>query len=73
MCLNNRFKSSGDSDQFRFNKIPILLCDGPKHNISIISGFVNPWSPVFMDLSIPKILRKYKNEHGDIFEKMLCL
>ena len=36
--------------QFWFIKIPILLCDGPKPNISMISGFLTPGEPLFMDL-----------------------
>ena len=46
-------KAPGDnSDQFWFNKTSVLFCEGPKPNIFMISGFVRPGGPVFMDLSI---------------------
>ena len=43
------------SDQFWFNKIPILLCEGPKPPNYMISGFLDPWEPLSMDLNIPKL------------------
>ena len=43
ICLNNRFKSPGELFRFIWaHKIPILLSEGPKPNISMISGFWNP-------------------------------
>ena len=45
-------------EQFWSNNILVLLCDGPKPNISMISGFLSPGEPLFMDLNIPKILQK---------------
>ena len=31
------------SASFRSNKTLVLLCEGPKPNISMISGFLDPW------------------------------
>ena len=42
------------SASFWSNKISALLCAGPKPNISIISGFLTPRGPLFMDFNIPK-------------------
>ena len=44
------------------NKMSVLLCEGPKPNISMISGFVSPGEPLFMSygLKYTKILQKYK-------------
>ena len=39
---------------FGFNRNPILSCEGPKSNISMISGFSSPVEPLVMDLSIPE-------------------
>ena len=36
-------------DQFWSNKILVLLCQGPKHNVSMISGFVSRKERLFMD------------------------
>ena len=49
------------SDQFWSNKILVLLCEGQKPNISMISAFLNPWSPVFMDfINIPNDFKKIR-------------
>ena len=51
-----------DSDQFWSNKISMLLCERPKLTISMFSGVLSPWEPVFVDLDIPnntcKTIRK---------------
>ena len=61
------------SDQFWSNKIVVLLCVEPKPNISMTSGFVRSWEPVFMDLNIPKYYNETKKQRGHIFEKYdLC-
>ena len=46
------------SASFWSNEISVILCEGPKPNISMISGFLEPWSPVFMAFIIPKILQR---------------
>ena len=45
------------SDQFWFDKISILICEGPKPDISMISEFPNPWKPLFMNFRVPKLLQ----------------
>ena len=47
------------SDQFWSNKNLVLLCEGPKPKMFIYSGFLNPWSFVFMDLNMPKYFTQY--------------
>ncbi len=64
-------KAPGDySDQFWSNKMSVLLCEVPKPNIFMISGFLNPWSPLFMEVNIQKILQTNK-KHMDAFLKIL--
>ena len=46
----------------------VLLCDGPKPQNSMMSGFSDPWNPVFMDLNTPKYFKKSKKRYGNIFE-----
>ena len=46
------------SDQFGLIKLA-LLCEGPKPNISMISGFVDPWDSLFLDLNIPKYFKVF--------------
>ena len=48
-----------DLDQFCTNKISVLLCEGAKPNISMISGFLTPGTP-FMDFTTPKYFKTYK-------------
>ena len=36
-----------DSVSFWSDKILVLLCEGPKPNMSMISGFLNPKEPLF--------------------------
>ena len=43
---------------FWSNEILVLLGEGPKPNMSMVSGFVNPQKPLFMDLNIQKILHE---------------
>ena len=40
------------SASFWAYKFSICLCERPKPNISMISGFLDPWEPLFMDLNI---------------------
>ena len=47
-------------DQFWSNKILVLLCEGPKPHNSMISEFVTPWGPLFIDFNIPKCFNEYK-------------
>ena len=56
------------SDQFWSNKILVLVCEGPKLNMSMISGFLDPWDPSFMDLNIPKDFKKYQENMGEPLE-----
>ena len=56
------------SDQFWSNTILVLLCEGPKPNISMIDGLLTPGEPVFMDINIPKYFKRYKKNDGHIFE-----
>ena len=42
---------------FWSNTISVLFCEGPKSQNSMISRFVDPWEPLFIDLNIPKLLR----------------
>ena len=63
----NRFNSSGNYlDQCWSNKILVWLCEGPKPQNSMISGFPDPWNPVFIDLNIPN----YFNEHEKYMESV---
>ena len=34
-------------------------------NISMISGFWDPWEPLFMDLNIPNYIKTSKNTYGN--------
>ena len=62
-------KAPGDySDQFGSNKMSVLLCEGPKPNMFMISGFGGPWEPSFLDLNIPNYFKKHKNNYGNLFE-----
>ena len=47
-------------DQFGSNQMPVLLSEKSKPPNSMISGFVDPGEPVFMDFNIPKYLKTYK-------------
>ena len=67
ICWNNGFKSlkapGNYLDRFWSYKISVLLLQRTKPNISMISGFVNPWSPIFIHFIIPKYFTKSRN-HG---------
>ena len=55
-------KGGNYSASFWSTRISVLSCEGPKPNISMISGFLNPWSPVFMvyySKNTSKNIRKY--------------
>ena len=34
----------------------------------MISGFVDPWEPLFMGLNIPKCFNEYQEHYGHVFE-----
>ena len=54
-------KALGDYlDQFSSNKVSVLWFGGQKPNIFMISGFVDPWDPLFLDFNIPNDFKKYK-------------
>ena len=38
----------------------ILLCEEPKPNISIVSGCLDPWEPLVMDLNIQSYSKQPK-------------
>ena len=58
------------SDQFGSNKISVLFCEGPKPNMSILSGFLNPGGPLFMDLHLQNT-SKHIREIGNMFEPLM--
>ena len=60
------------SASFRSNKISVLLCEGPKPNLFMISGFLSPREPLFMDLLIPNYCKNSK-KITDIFLEILFL
>ena len=61
------------SDQFWSNEISVLLCEGPKLNIFMISGFLTPGGrPLFIDLKIPNYFKQYKKNAG-ILENIIIL
>ena len=55
------------SASFWSNKFSVLLCDGPKLQNSMISGFSNPKGRLFLDFNIPKNFKEYK-KYGNIFK-----
>ena len=57
------------SYQFWSNEMLVLLLERPKPNISMISGFLSPGGPLFMDLNVPKYSEKYKKHYGNMFGK----
>ena len=62
-------KAPGDySDQFRSNIFSVLFCEEPKPPSSMISGFLNPGEPVFMDLDIPKYFNEYRHNYGHVLK-----
>ena len=53
------FKAPGNySASFWFSKALVLLLERPKPPNFMISGFSDPWDPLFMDLNIPKYFKK---------------
>ena len=60
-------------DQFWFNKISILLCEGPKPNISMISGFCEPLEPRIYGFYHAKILQNISAKYMEPFQKILIL
>ena len=49
-------------DRFWSNKIAVLLLERPTPNMFMISGFLTPGGPLFMDLDIPNYFNKYKKK-----------
>ena len=47
-------------DQFWFNIIPMLLCEGPKPNMFMISGLLNPREPLFMLFNMPNYFKNLR-------------
>ena len=47
---------------FWFNSFSILL-ERPKPNIFMISGFLDPWEALLMDLNIPKYFQRHQTTH----------
>ena len=58
------------SDQFWSNQISVLLLEGPKSPNSMISGFLSPWEPLFIDLDIPKYWKRLKEQLCKQFRKI---
>ena len=57
MCLIG-LEAPGDYlDKFWSNKRLFLLLERPKSQNAMMSGFLSPGEPLFMDLDIPKILQ----------------
>ena len=54
-------------DKFWFDKMSVLLCEGPKPPNSMISGFLNPSGPLLIDLNLPNYLTKYMSENMETF------
>ena len=59
-------------DQFWSNKISVLLLERLKPPHSMISGFLNPGEPVFMDL-IYQITSNSIKAHGHIFKNIIYI
>ena len=51
---------------------PICFWEKPKPKIFMISRFVDPWEPLFIDLKMPKYYTNAKNWWGNVF-KMVFL
>ena len=65
-----RFKAPGNyAGPFWIHIISISL--DPKSNISRISGFLDPWEPLFIDLNIPNYFRKIKKVRNVFIEMRL--
>ena len=56
-------------DQFWSNKLLVLLLEKLKPNISMISGFLEPWEPLFVDLDI----LKYHNNISKLWKRFFKL
>ena len=50
-----------DSDQFCSNEISVLLCEGPKHHKSMMSGFLTPGNPYLWILTYQIISNNIRN------------
>ena len=57
------------SDEFWFNKISNILCEGPKPNMSMTYGFLSPGEPLFMDLNIQKNTSRNVRKNNNLFGK----
>ena len=60
-------------DQFWFNKMLVLSCEGPKPPNSMISGCLIPGELLFLDLIIPKYLNRYKTDYGHISKNTIFI
>ena len=66
-------KAPGDySNQFWSDKILVLLCEGPKPPNSMVSGFLDPSDPLFLDLNRPEYF-KHIRKVWKHFRKILFL
>ena len=61
------------SASFWSHTISVLLCEGPKPNISMISGFLSRGEPLYMDLNIPKYFKTYKRNMGTFFKHIIFI
>ena len=59
-------------DQFWFNKTSVLLWKGPKPPNAMISGFLNPGGPLFVDFNIQNYFKQYK-KHMETLLKHIIL
>ena len=46
----------------------VLLLERFKPPNSMISALFNPWSPVFMEVTIPTYFKTYKKQYGNILQ-----
>ena len=46
-----------------------LLDEGPKPNMSMISGSGDSWEPVFMHLNIPKLFQRISKQNKEHISK----
>ena len=54
-----------------YNKIPVSLFQTSNSWLLMISGFVEPWKPVFTHFILPKCFRKYKKIMGTSWENIM--
>ena len=54
-------------------KMSDLLCEGPKPQNAMISRFVTPGEPLFIDLNYTKMLHKYEKDMDTISNNNLFI